>query len=231
MNVIILSGGDPISDTTPHCLIEVNGKLVIEHIFEGIATLKSARIVVVLRAKDVRRYHLRDMFRVIGGEKCTLIEIENETQGAACSALLCVDAINVSEDLLILNTNELLNVDFGIVVDRFRSENYDAGSVVFDSVNPQYSFVRLENGFVVEAAEKRTISRWATAGFYWYARADDFIESAKSLIRKGASNDNKYFVCPVFNELVLMNMKIGVYEVASSSYRPVKTEKHLSASR
>ena len=53
----------------------------------------------------------------------------------------------------------------------------DGGVIVFDSVHPRWSFVRVDKaGFVIETAEKRPISRLATAGFYYFRRGADFVD-------------------------------------------------------
>jgi len=57
----------------------------------------------------------------------------------------------------------------GEAIAAFRRQELDAGTIVFDSVHPRWSFVKTnEKGLVIEAAEKRPPSRNATAGFYHF---------------------------------------------------------------
>ena len=90
--------------------------------------------------------------------------------------------------------------------------------VTFRSLHPRYSYMLVDdNGLIVEAAEKRPISRHATAGFYWYRRGADFVQSAQDMIRKDAHVDEKRLkhveaivnvVLPVF-AIVLVGFACG----------------------
>src|SRR5262249_23381586 len=86
-----------------------------------------------------------------------------------------------------------------------------------------------EDGLVVEAAEKRPISTFATAGTYYFARGGDFVEATMAMIRKEAHVQGRYFVCPAYNELVLRQRRIGVYEIDRGEYFSLATSQGVSA--
>jgi hypothetical protein len=91
--------------------------------------------------------------------------------------------------------------------------------LVFEGVHPRWSYVRVDDaGLVIEASEKRPISRLATAGVYWFARGRDFVDAAMAMIRKDASVDGRFFVCPAFNEMVLANKRIGIHQLDRNAY-------------
>ena len=148
-----------------------------------------------------------------------ILEIPGQTQGAACTALLATSFIDNEDELLILNCNEVLETSFSLVVDYFRKHQHDAGVVYFDSVHPRYSYVKLDSdNYVLEAAEKRPISRNATAGFYWFQCGRYFIEGVKNLIRKDASVSGIFYICPTLNELVLDGKRVGAFGVDGNAY-------------
>jgi len=130
--------------------------------------------------------------------------------------------------LLIVNGNELLRADFKSIVDDFRGRKLDAGVVVFPSIHPRYSYVRLdENELVVEATEKNPISNHATVGFYWFASGKSFVRAAQNLIRKDARVNGNFYICPTFNELVLEHLRIGVHRIESRAYNPLKSGRQI----
>ena len=113
------------------------------------------------------------------------------------------------------------------VLAQLRDRSLDAGTVVFNSVHPRYSYVRMDpQGFVLEAAEKNPISSDAMAGIHWFARGCDFVRAAKQTIRKDASVDGIYFVSPTLNELVLEQALIGVRRIESRHYHPLKNRRN-----
>ena len=80
-----------------------------------------------------------------------------------------------------------------------------------------------EQGFVIETAEKRPISKLATAGFYYFARGADFVAGATSMIKKDAQVNGLFYICPVYNEMILQQKKIGVHQVPKEAYRTLST--------
>jgi dTDP-glucose pyrophosphorylase len=95
---------------------------------------------------------------------------------------------------------------------------------VFDSVHPRWSYVRLdEHGYVIEAAEKRPISRYATAGVYYFRQGKAFVQAAMEMIKKDANTGGVFYICPTFNELILEQAKIGVYKISRDVYFSIAT--------
>jgi len=230
MNILILAAGPVQSDGLndyPFCLSEVNGIPLIEHITNKCLELRPHNVIYAFQRDDIKRFHLDEVAALLTPQ-ATILEIPGQTQGAACTALLASSFIANDEELLILNCNEVLEISFSKVVNEFRSCRNDAGVVFFDSVHPRYSYVRLdENKFVLEAAEKRPISRHATAGFYWFKFGCYFIESVKSSIRKDANVNGIFYICPTLNEMILTGRKIGSFAIDSSDYYPLKSERQI----
>jgi dTDP-glucose pyrophosphorylase len=231
MVILIMGAGpaDPYAEEQhyPVWLAEVDRRLLVERIVDNCAGLAPARLVFAVRESDVRKHHIDKVMTMLSpGAK--IVCVARETAGAACTALLAIEYIDAEEELLILNANEVLDVEYARIVESFRTLELDAGVATFSSVHPRYSYVRLDaQGSVVEAAEKRPISRNATCGFYWYRRGADFLEAAQEMIRKDASVNGSYYICPAFNEMVLRHRRIGTYPVPAESYMPLKTLKQM----
>lgn len=202
---------------------EIDGRPLVEHAFECLQGLQAKKFVFVIRKEDDLRFHLRDVLNLLDPE-AAVIRADGTTAGAACTALLAVEYIHNDDELLIANGDQILDFDVKAAVDSFRERDLDAGTIVFDSVHPRWSFVKTDDrGFVIEAAEKRPISRNATAGVYYFKQGRLFVEAAQSMIRKGASVNGAYFVCPTFNELILDQKRVGIYAVDREKYISLAT--------
>lgn len=232
MNILVLAAGQPSPDIQggnyPVCLVELDGLSVLELLVKSCKDLGDTQFIFTFCEDDIRRYHLDNVARLLVPQS-KIISVSSQTAGAACTALLAITYIDKNEELLIVNGNEFLNANFSEIIYDFRSRKLDAGTVVFNSIHPRYSYVRLnEENYIIEAAEKNPISRNATAGFYWYARGSDFISSAQMMVRKNASVDNLYYISPTLNEMVLRQARMGVFSVDSNQYIPLKTERQLN---
>lgn len=110
-----------------------------------------------------------------------------------------------------------------------RRSGADGGILTFPSRHPKWSFVRLEDEAVVQVAEKRPISDWATAGIYWFRRAADFLQAAERSILKNAGLDGQFYVCPVYNEMILDGAKILTHRIAREAMHSLGTPEDVEA--
>lgn len=227
MKTLLLAAGRHDTSGAPEdypvFLAEIDGKLVLEWIAEGLAQLDSTAAIFMFRRDDVRRYHLDSIAPQIV-PNARVVAVGRNTAGAPCTALLAIDLLDPEEELLLANVSDLVDTDLRTVVQDFRDRGADAGTVVFESLHPRYSYMRLDDdGRVIEAAEKNPISRHASAGVYWFRRAGDFIDAAKAMIEKDASVHGVFYLSLTFNELVLRGKDIRVHSIAADHYRPFKT--------
>lgn len=204
-------------------LVEIAGRPLVQHAFDPLSRVPDSRAIFVIRKEDDLRFHLRDVLQLLD-PGAAVIRADGPTAGAACTALLAIEHVDTDDELLIANADQILAFDLPAVLDRLRARGLDAGTVVFDSVHPRWSFVKTDaEDMVIEAAEKRPISRNATAGVYWFRQGRFFVEAAKAMIRKDASVNGGFFVCPSLNELVLTQKRVGVERIAREDYISLAT--------
>ena len=92
--------------------------------------------------------------------------------------------------------------------------NADGGIVTFKATHPKWSYAAVDNdGMVTKVAEKDPISDNATVGFYYWKRGEDYVESAKDMIAMQKRVNGEFYVCPVFNQAILMGKKIFAHNV------------------
>jgi dTDP-glucose pyrophosphorylase len=231
VNVIVLAAGQSMSNSDdgryPLCLTEIDGAPLIQHIIIECLKIHPRRLVVAFRKEDVEEFHLDDVVRLLAPTAIVICG-DRDTRGAACTALLAMGHVDNDDELLIVNANEFVDVDYLQIIGSFKDRAYDAGTVTFPSIHPRYSYVRVsEKGLVVEAAEKRPISRHATAGFYWFVRGSDFVRAAQTMIVKDAAVNGEFYICPALNELVLEQARIGIFAIRAEQYSPMKTARQI----
>ena len=230
MNILVLLAGSSnafkqAGYTYPKSLVEVGSEAMLDKVVHCLDPLikRSGKLIVAVRRDENQAFHLGAVIKLIVPD-ARLVEIESDNGGAACTALVAIEHINNDEPLIITNGDQLFDNDLGLAVDDIQKRNLDAGTIVFRAIHSRWSFVRLgDDGLVNEAAEKRPISRLATAGFYYFARGRDFVDAACAMLRKEASTDGLYYVCPTFNQMILKGARIGVVEIAPSEYHSLAT--------
>lgn len=203
----------------PKLLIEIDSKPMIEHVIDNINTIdEELRYIFVINKEDEDIYHLGNVLKLLTDESSDIVVLQGETKGASCSALMAVEFIGHDQELIICNGDQLIDIDLNEVLDYFRSQGADAGIIHFEAVHPRWAFAHIEEGQVVETAEKKPISKNAIAGFYYYRKGSDFVKGAMGSIRKNASVNGLFYMAPVLNELVLEHKKIMTYKIDSNRY-------------
>jgi len=233
INVLLPMAGasalfDPQLYPYPLPLTELLGKPMIEHVLANLSTLaEDLRFVFVVRGDDCRRFHLDQTLSLLVPQRCEIVRLHADTQGAMCSALMAVDHIDNEDPLVICNVDQLIAGDLHERFAALRATQCDAGCLTFDAVHPRWSYVRLEQGQVVEATEKRPVSRHAIAGFYYFAQGSRFVRAAKRTIMNQASVNGRYYVAPVFNELILDGDAVSALPLPEGGYHSFYTPQRI----
>lgn len=214
----------------PAALTPRGGQIVLETVVQSVLDCSDDRVVLVSPEQAATTWHLDHTLARIDS-RCSLLTVQSPTLGAACSALLAVDLMRNAEELLILAGDEYLRCDYRALLNCLRTTQADAGTIVFESRNPRYSFVQVDSsGDVQRCAEKDPISSLATAGFYWFRHSSLFVQAAFDMIRKRDFVNGALYVCPSFNQLILAGHRISTIKIDSSDYIPLKNQVDVLAS-
>lgn len=232
-NILILAAGrssiENETELQPLCLSELEGELLIEKIIHSVKHISSPEFFCAVLEKDIRRYYLDSLIKQLI-PNARIVRIPEDTKGSACTALLAAVRMDSSLPLLILSSNELIKLDLSRIICSFQERDLDAGTLIFRALHPRYSFVRLnDSNLVEEAAQNKPISQHATTGTFWFARTKYFIDATMSLIKKDASDNGKFYIAPVFNELVLKQAKVGAFSLTHGAYIPLKNLRQVES--
>jgi dTDP-glucose pyrophosphorylase len=164
----------------------------------------NAEYIFLVRGEHLEKYQgLKDTLHRITNGKCTIVVVDELTEGAACTALLAKEHINNDEDLLIANSDQYIEYspeNFNMIREM---TDVDAMVYTFEAVHPKWSFVKTNSrGIITEVAEKKPISNIATCGIYWYRKGSDFVRYAEKMIDKDIRVNNEFYIAPVYNELI-----------------------------
>lgn len=211
----------------PKPLIEINNKTMIEHVIENFDSIKEEKqFIFIVNNEDCKKYHLDNVLNLLTDSRCKIIKIDNQTKGAACSAMMAIGYINNDDKLIIANSDQLFDDNLGNIISEFK--DIDGGVITFNSIHPRWSYARIdENNNIVETAEKRPLSKNAIAGLFYFRMGKDFISSAMSMIQKDASVNDLYYISPTLNEMVLQNKKMIICKIDNNKYHTFYTPQKI----
>ncbi|WP_134682365.1 glycosyltransferase family 2 protein [Paracoccus ravus] len=194
----------------PKPLIEVAGQPMIQLVIERLKRdFSAASFTFVVDRDEARAFSLDRVLELAAGKGAKVIERLGATSGALCSCLLAIDELDPDGELLITNSDQIITVDLGSRIEGFRRAAADAAVVTFDSVHPRWSYVVDDgNNEVMQAYEKKVVSRHAIAGIYYYRTASIFLEAAQQAILKDAHDDGLFYISATLNEIVLSDLRV-----------------------
>jgi HAD superfamily hydrolase (TIGR01509 family) len=197
--------------TFPKPLIEVNGKPMIQVVIENLNI--EANYTFVVRKEHYENYSLQYLLTLIA-PNCNIIQVDNLTEGSACTTLLAKEFINNDYPLLLANSDQFMQWNSNESLYAFNADGIDAGILTFKATHPKWSYAKIgEDGFVSEVAEKKPISDNATVGVYYWKRGSDYVKYAEQMIEKNIRTNNEFYICPVFNEAIADGKKIRIKEI------------------
>lgn len=213
----------------PKPLIDIKGKTMIEVVVDNLRPSDpDHRFIFICQREHYEKYDLYNILKNATGNKFEVVQINGITEGAACTALTAAQYIDSSDELIIANSDQYIDVSIDDFLTNAREGDKDGLIMTFKASHPKWSYARVgEGGSVTEVAEKRVISDQATVGLYYYKHGVDFVQGAQAMIHKNIRHNNEFYVCPVYNEFILAGKKIYTYEIPPEKMHGLGTPEDL----
>jgi beta-phosphoglucomutase-like phosphatase (HAD superfamily)/dTDP-glucose pyrophosphorylase len=133
MNVLIpmAGAGSRFADagyTFPKPLIEVNGKPMIQVVVENLNI--EANYTFIVQKEHYLKYSLQYLLNLIA-PNCNIVQVDQLTQGAACTTLLAKQFIDNDSPLLIANSDQFVEWNSNECLYAFNADGIDGGILTF----------------------------------------------------------------------------------------------------
>lgn len=201
--------------TTPKPLIPIHGVPMIRLVIENIRPAQDHKFVFICQREAVAAYGLRERLQA-WAPGSGLVELDDVTQGAACTVLTAVHEIDPAQPLMIANSDQYVDIAIDDYLGDIQKRDLDGLIMTMDADDPKWSFAAVDaGGLVTRVVEKQPISRHATVGIYNYRRAGDFIDGANEMIRQDLRVNGEFYVAPVYDRMIAAGARIGIHDVGS----------------
>ena len=211
----------------PLLLKEVMGKALIEYVVDNIIKIEGPKkITFILNKEESDRFHIDNTLKLLIND-CSIIKVKGKTNGAICSILMGIDKIDLDEELIIINSDQIIEFNYNQALSEFRTKKVDGGLLTFNSIHPRWSYVKTYEDKVIQTAEKNPISNNAIAGFYYFKKAKDFIEGSFKTIYCDDNLNGNFYTSSVYNQMILDNKLITCYNINKDKYFSFYSEQKL----
>jgi NDP-sugar pyrophosphorylase family protein len=214
----------------PKPLIDVFGKTMIEAVIENLNPRQPSQFIFICQRQHYIGYDLASIFSRSLGCSWKCIQIDDVTEGAACTVLEAEELIDSESALIIANSDQLVDCDISSFVECAQRSSVDGLIMTFPAEAEKWSYVSIDaQGYALEVAEKRRISPHATVGIYYFASGRKFVHAAQEMIRKDVRVNGEFYVAPVYNEMIQNQQRIALWGVEERAMHGIGTPADLNA--
>ncbi len=191
----------------PKPLIEVDGQPMFQKALSSLVDIDVPKnYLFVIRQEHVDNQKLDELIMRVLPEANVII-IPEVTRGAAETALAAKDQLDPQAGLIVMDCDlwfKSSSYDQMVMDSLGGSSSISGGLITFESSEPRYSYAEVgDNDMVVRTAEKVVISTHAITGAYYFATAQDFIDSAEVLISRPVDEKMpEYYMSLLYNILI-----------------------------
>lgn len=188
--------------TTPKPLLLLNGKTMLERSLESIEATADDQIIIITQ-KD------HQIPQKLSTLRATWLEIDGMTRGQ-------LDTFYRARDLIQHDEVVIYNCDTYFTSPELTRLLADGSfdGIIPCSVQPgnAWSFCRVdETNKVLEVAEKRRISDWASVGYYYFKGKDLLLQLAQEEL--STQTEKEVYVAPLYERYLRLGLKIQMAPV------------------
>lgn len=189
--------------SVPKPLIDVRGRPMYAWAMDSLPLAAATRVIFICLREHLEGTGLAaDIERRYGSLHPQIVPASGVTEGQACTVLLARAAIDGDQPLLIYNADTYARLRLEEAIPSL-SRSVAGAIGAFHAPGDRWSFARVDgHGRVVETAEKRRISDWATTGLYYFTKGRDFVRHAEGMIAANERVNNEFYVAPVYNRMI-----------------------------
>ena len=222
LNFIIPMGGEGkrfknSKFNKPKFMIETKNKTLLEWAIQSLPLDFAHKIFFIIRKNDEQNFRVKKFIKKIMKEKFSNIKFEilllsKNTRGQAETVLNCKKYINNDRGLLIFNNDTYFkSTRLKSRLLSMKNQKIDGILGIFNSNNPEYSFVKIDNeNKVIKTKEKKVISNFASTGMYIFSKGSDFIKSVEYAIEEEILSKNEFYISELYNILIKEGKKFTV---------------------
>ena len=221
LNFIIPMGGEGkrfknSKFNKPKFMIKTKNKTLLEWAIQSLPLDFAHKIFFIIRKNDEQNFRVKEFIKKImkkfPNTKFEILLLSKNTRGQAETVLSCKKEINNDRALLIFNNDTYFkSIRLKSRLLSMRNQKIDGILGIFNSKDPKYSFVEIDNDDkVIRTKEKKVISNFASTGMYIFSKGSDFIKSAEYAIEKNILTKNEFYISELYNILIKEGKKITV---------------------
>jgi len=214
---VVITAAPPQPDTfleagfqTPKNAVTIAGQTILNRIV-SVYDEKSLEVRVAMHESEIFNGDVPVKFNNVTNRP-RAVPIAKQTAGALCTALLAINYELMDCPLVIAPGDSAAVTESMRAISIFHSMGTDVGTIVYPSSEVNRSYVRIgKDRSILEIAERRVISSYATTGLFYFRNVHLFLQGAAWALTNSINVNGQYFVSHSIHKLLAEGKLANVY--------------------
>ena len=204
----------------PKPLIDIDGLPMILKVTQNFEKyMDFDKYIFIMPEFLSNKYSVDSIIKLNTDKKTEFVFKKGETSGALCSSLLSIDKISDNEEIVVANMDEIIEFDLNKIISFYRENFANAGMITFKSNHPRWVYLNLDDkGKVSFCAEKKVISNYAGAGFYYFKDKKTFYDASINALFTGNAVGNNFYLSYAINNIILEKGNVFAFKLNEKNY-------------
>ena len=231
MNIIITMAGlgsrfTKAGYNCPKYMIEAKGKTLFEWSMLSLVDYHchTNKYIFIVRKENKSKQFILDKMKQLGVSNAEIIEIDYLTDGQATTAMLGLSLCDKNDSILIYNIDTYVEPNYL----KYEDLKGDGHIPCFNAPGDHWSFVKEEDGRVVDVVEKKRISDHCTLGAYYFKSASMFERIYKEMY-SGEKKTSEKYIAPMYKLMLDMGYKVTFSIIDNRAVHVLGTPEELAA--
>jgi len=204
----------------PLFLADVNGESILELIAQSLLSRRyNAKYVFIVKESVAKAFDIDALCaKAVNYAPLKIVKIKTDSLSSIHTILqVPSEFIDENTTLLVADGHHIPVWREGQSIDDLLGSHSDAALTVFQSIDPRFSYVRLNtnarfnsdnmsklgpNSLIEVTMESRPSSNLACSGLYYFKQAQSFFKAAKAVIEANHRWLGRFYTAQLFNEIV-----------------------------
>ena len=198
----------------------VNNKSIFAWSLEHLEKYQGPKRYYIISTDNlISKTHIDKIIKLYTKSEVRVIRLQKNTLGAPCAILMGIDQYNLDEEFLLTSPDQFIDVNLEDHLQLFKDNKSDAGTIGFKSIHLKWSYAEINHDNTINRiVEKIPISNNALTSTYYFKNGSMMTNCLSKYILRGELTNNKYYIAPCFNELIIRKHKIFYSKISSDKY-------------
>jgi dTDP-glucose pyrophosphorylase len=194
----------------PKPLIDVLGKPMFIWAIESLNGIEFSEIIFIVLKEHQIKFGVKELLNKFVKVPFKLILIDTVTEGQLSTVLEAKSIINTDESILVIASDTLIEGNLKADLAKI-DEKIDGVISVMNLPGEQWSFAKVNSeGQVIEVAEKKRISEWASTGMYYFEKGVQLVQEAEKMIKNNERTRGEFYIMPLYQKLIDSGLNIRI---------------------